>query len=66
MNIVPRNAPPDQCPELRALQGVRHQVPGAEHRLGRARAGRRAQLQRHVTRGLHLFYLPFEGIRSLG
>jgi Arc/MetJ-type ribon-helix-helix transcriptional regulator len=38
----------DQLPELRALQDLRHQGPDAEHRLGRARGRRRAELREHV------------------
>ena len=37
-----RAAVADQRAELRALQNLRHQRPGAKHRLGRPRRGRRA------------------------
>ncbi len=40
---------PDQLPELRALQDLRHQGPVAEHRLGDAARRRRAELPQHVT-----------------
>ena len=40
---------PDQRPELRALQDVRHQGSGAEHQLGHARRRRRAELPEHVA-----------------
>ena len=40
----------DQRAELRALQDLRHQGSAAEHRLGRARGRRRAQLPEHVIR----------------
>ena len=39
----------DQRAELRALQDLRHQGPAAEHRVGRARGRRRAQLYEYVT-----------------
>ena len=41
---------PDQRDELRALQDLRHQRPGAEHHLGAARRRRRPELLRHVGR----------------
>jgi len=37
-----------QCAELRALQDLRPQGFGTEHRLGLARRRRRAQPRRHV------------------
>ena len=37
-----------QRPELRPLQNLRHQGPGAEHPLGDARGGRGAELPQHV------------------
>ena len=42
-------APPDQRPELRPLQDLRHQGPEPEHRLGGAPGRRRSQLRRHVA-----------------
>ena len=45
-----RAAAADQRAELRPLQDLRHQGPGAEHRLGRARRRRRAELSEHVRR----------------
>ena len=39
-----RGALPDQRPELRPLQDVRHQGPEPEHQLGHARGRRRAEL----------------------
>ena len=46
-----RAAFPHQRPELRALQNLRHQGPGAEHRLDHARRRRRAKLPGHVNGG---------------
>ena len=43
-----RAAPADKRAELRPLQDLRHQGPGAEHRLGCAGGRRRAQLPEHV------------------
>ena len=40
----------DQRAELRSLQDLRHQGPGAEHRLGCAGGRRRAQLSEYVMR----------------
>ncbi len=40
---------PDQRAELRALQDLRHQGPGAEHHLGGARGRRRSELREYVT-----------------
>ena len=45
-----RQAAADQRAELRPLQDLRHQGPGAEHRLGSTRRRRRAKLPEHVTR----------------
>ena len=42
---------PDQRPELRPLQNLRHQGSVAEHRLDHARGRRRTQLSEHVTDG---------------
>ncbi len=39
----------DQCPELRALQDLRHQGPDAEHHLGDAAGRRRADLRNDVA-----------------
>jgi electron-transferring-flavoprotein dehydrogenase len=44
-----QGAPADQCPELRALQDLRHQGPDPEHRLGHAGRRRRAELPEHVS-----------------
>ena len=41
---------PDQRDELRALQDLRHQRPGAEHHVGSARRRRRPELLRNVGR----------------
>src|SRR5215510_7380577 len=41
---------PDQRPELRSLQDLRHQGSCAEHRLDRARRWWRSQLSQHVSR----------------
>jgi hypothetical protein len=43
-----RSALPDQRPELRSLQNLRHQGSVAEHRLDHARGRRRPQLSEHV------------------
>ena len=43
-----RAAAADQRAELRPLQDVRHQGPGAKHRLGCTRGRRRTQLPEHV------------------
>ena len=43
-----QQALPDQRAELRALQDLRHQGPGAEHHLGGAGRYRRAELPQHV------------------
>jgi hypothetical protein len=43
-----RSALPDQRPELRPLQNLRHQGSVAEHRLDHARRRRRPQLSEHV------------------
>jgi hypothetical protein len=43
-----RSALPDQRPELRPLQNLRHQGPVAEHRLDHARRRRRSQLSEYV------------------
>ena len=51
-----RRAFPDQRDELRALQDLRHQGPGAEHHVGAARRRRRPELLRHVA--------PAAGARS--
>ena len=40
---------PDQLPELRPLQDLRHQGSAAEHRLDDAAGRRRAELSEHVT-----------------
>ena len=53
-----RPAVPDQCPELRSLQNLRHQGSGAEHHLGHARRRRWTQLLQHVRR-LALRINPF-------
>ncbi len=45
-----RAAPPDQLPELRALQDLRHQGPEPEHRLGGPAGRRRTELRRDVGR----------------
>ena len=44
-----RQALPDQLPELRPLQDLRHQGPLAEHRLERAAGRGRAELPQHVS-----------------
>ena len=44
-----QQALPDQRAELRALQDLRHQGPGAEHHPGRAGRYRRAELPQHVS-----------------
>jgi flavin-dependent dehydrogenase len=46
-------AVPDQLPELRPLQDLRHQGPGPEHHLDHAAGGRRAELSEHVRGGPH-------------
>ena len=47
----PQSAAPDQRPELRALQDLRHQGPDPEHQLGRPAGRRRTELPEHVSRG---------------
>ncbi len=44
---------PDQCPELRALQNLRHQGSVAEHQLGHPRRRRRPQLYEPVICDAH-------------
>ena len=44
-----RTAVPDQLPELRPLQDLRHQGPEPEHRLDHAAGRRRAELSQYVS-----------------
>ena len=48
-----RTTLPDQRPELRALQDLRHQGSGAEHQLGDPRRHGRAELREHVGATAH-------------
>ena len=54
-----QQALPDQRAELRALQDLRHQGPGAEHHLGGAGRYRRAELPQHVRQTKRLPREPF-------
>ena len=51
-----------QRAELRALQDLRHQGPGAKHRLGPARGRRRPELSRHVRTRMSTFAAPIRDI----